>query len=240
MSNTYGYQRYQILDLIRGIAIGLMFIYHLSFGLAQLGVFEFEFSTDLFWISFRALIVFLFLSLVGIGLYLATRKQLNIQAYVKRLLLLLLYALLITLLSYIVRPSYYVSFGILHLIFVGSVLGLFFVGFYRFNLVVGIGLLLVGATFSYPAFDQPSLQWIGMTTIRPIADDYAPVIPWFGLVLIGLFLGKALFEKYKNDFFQSWQANHWATKLICWAGRHSIHLYFVHFQLFYLLVYFLD
>ena len=94
MSNLDNNIRYDFLDFTRGIAILLMFIYHLSFGLAQLGFVDINFSTNLAWVSFRTLIVFLFLSLVGIGLHLATRKGLNISAYLKRLALLLLYFLL--------------------------------------------------------------------------------------------------------------------------------------------------
>jgi uncharacterized membrane protein len=231
-------KRYQILDFTRGLAIGLMFIYHLSFGLAQLGYFTIHFSTDFFWISFRALIVFLFLALVGIGLFLATRNKLNVRAYFKRLLLLLVYFLLITLLSQSVRPDFYVFFGILHLIFVSSILGLLFVKLYWTNLIIGLLVIGCGNFIHITRLDHPMLQWVGMNNINPIADDYAPLLPWFGLVLIGIFLGQMLFSKYQFKSLYDWQAEHWITRLISWAGRHSIHLYFVHFQLFYVLVYF--
>ena len=81
------------------------------------------------------------------------------------------------------------------------------------------------------------LQWIGMNTAIPATDDYAPLLPWFGLVLIGIFIGKTLFEKFQFESLNHWQAKHWIPRLISWAGRYSIHLYFIHFQMFYLLVY---
>ncbi len=236
MPNLVNTKRYQILDYVRGIAIGLMFIYHLSFGLAQIGYLNIHFSTDIFWISFRSLIVFMFLALVGIGLFLATRNRLNIRSYLKRLLLLVVYFLLITLLSNTVRPDYYVFFGILHLIFVSSILGLLFVRFYWINLVVGLAFIACGKFIHLSTLDHPWFQWIGMNTVKPITDDYAPLVPWFGLVLLGIFLGKTLFSKYHFKTLYNWQAKHWSTRLICWAGRYSIHLYFIHFQLFYLLV----
>lgn len=237
MPNQVSFKRLQFLDFIRGIAIGLMFIYHLSFGLAQIGYLKIHFSTDLFWISFRSLIVFLFLALVGIGLYLANRNKLNLRSYLKRLLLLLVYFSLITLFSHIIRPNYYVFFGILHLIFVSSILGLLFVRFYWTNLVVGLVIICCGIFIRLNSLNYPALQWIGMNTAKPITDDYAPLLPWFGLVLIGVFIGKTLFEKYQLKSLHNWQAKNWFTRLTCWAGRYSIHLYFVHFQLFYVLVY---
>ena len=230
-------RRYQFLDFTRGIAIGLMFIYHISFGLAQLGYFQISFSTDIFWLSFRSLIVFLFLGLVGIGLFLATKNKLNIKSYLKRLLLLFVYFSLITLLSKSVRPNYTVYFGILHLIFICSILGLLFVRLYWLNLAIGLGLIGLGNLIKLNYFDSPYLIWIGMSEHKPITDDFAPMIPWFGLVLIGEFLGRFLFDNNEYQVLHRWKAKLWTTKLISWAGRYSIHLYFFHFQLFYVLVY---
>lgn len=238
MSNQAKTKRYQFLDFIRGIAIGLMFIYHFSFGLSQIGYLKINFSTDFFWISFRALIVFLFLALVGIGLYLASKNKLNLLSYLKRLLLLLVYSSLITLLSQAIRPNYYVFFGILHLIFISSILGLIFVRFYWSNLIVGLTTIGCGYFIHLTSLDHPRMQWIGMNTAKPVTDDYAPLLPWFGLVLIGIFIGKTLFDRYHFESLNNWQAKHWLTKLISWAGRYSIHIYFIHFQLFYVLVYF--
>jgi len=237
MNKTYNQPRYQFLDFTRGIAIGLMFIFHFCFGLSQLGYLQVNFSSDLFWVSFRFVIVFMFLSLVGIGLFLATRKKLNLRSYFKRLLLLLFYALLITILSKLVRPEFYVYFGILHLIFVCSLLGLFFIRLYWSNLFLGLGILVTGYLVQSDIFNHPLLQWIGMTSEQFSADDYAPLFPWFGLVLIGIFLGQNIFKGERFSSLYQWQAAHWTTKLVSWAGRYSIHLYFIHFQLFYVLVY---
>jgi len=237
MSKPVLQPRYQFLDFTRGIAIGLMFIFHFCFGLSQLGYLDAHFSSDWFWVSFRFVIVFLFLSLMGIGLFLATRRKLNLKAYFKRLVLLLVYLSLITLLSHFVRPHFYVYFGILHLIFVASILGLLFVRLYWTNLFLGITLVIIGYFVQFDIFNHWLLQWIGMTSIQYSADDYAPLLPWFGLVLIGIFLGRVIFEQARFSLLYGWQAQHWTTQLISWSGRHSIHLYFFHFQFFYVLVY---
>lgn len=229
--------RYQSLDLIRGVAIALMFVYHFAFGLSQLGLINFNFSVEPFWVSFRFIIVFLFLSLVGIGLVLVTQTGLRVKSYIKRLVLLFVYAGSISLLSYFVRPQYYVVFGILHLIFISSILGLVFTRFYWGNLVLGGFIILAGYNLNFTQLEQTSLQWVGMSNFKPIADDFAPLFPWFGLVLLGMFLGKFVFDKNNFEWLSTWQSDHWLPSLLSWAGKYSIHLYFIHFQMFYLLVY---
>jgi uncharacterized membrane protein len=229
--------RYQLLDVIRGLAILLMLIYHACFGLKQLGFIEANFTNDHFWLSFRAVIVFLFLSLVGVGLVLANSKKLVLGAYYKRLALLLLYMSLISWLSFQVLPKHYVFFGILHLIFLSSIIGLFFVRFHWLNLITAFLILLVASLFSFELFDHPYLQWIGLMTFKPISNDYAPLFPWFSFVLVGIFLGQLILTKQWLQQKLQWQSNHWLVRLISWSGRYSLHIYFVHFQMFYVLVY---
>lgn len=229
--------RYQFLDLTRGVAIILMFIYHLAFGLDQLGFINIELATNISWIIFRAIIVFLFLSLVGVGLYLVSRKGLNKASYFKRLSLLFVYACSITISSYFVRPDYYVFFGILHLIFIASILGLIFLKLKWFNLALGICVFILGIKYSNEFLNHPLTLWIGMHTTSFNTDDYAPLFPWFGFVLMGIFAGKVIFSKDKFINLTSWKSNNWLIRIISWMGRHSIHLYIAHFQFFYLMVY---
>lgn len=229
--------RYELLDSVRGIAIGLMLVYHLAFGLSYLDILKINFSTDLFWLGFRALIVFLFLSLVGVSLVLANRKKLNLVSYFKRLLLLFIYMMSISWLSYQIVPDRYVFFGILHLIFVSSILGLFFIRFYWGNLWLGVIVLLCGNFAAFEFFNHPLRQWIGLKTVALYTNDYAPLFPWFGVVLIGIFIGHLLMKNSSLQAILSWSSNHWLFSTATWAGRYSLHIYFIHFQLFYVLIY---
>ncbi|MBV1909209.1 MAG: DUF1624 domain-containing protein [Kangiellaceae bacterium] len=230
------YPRYNALDAIRGIAIALMLIYHFCFGLAQLGYLQANFSTSIFWITFRSVIILLFLNLVGIGLFLSRRNSAFNRNYLYRLGLLALYASLISLFSWWVRPSYFVYFGILHLIFVSSLLGLIFIRLKWVNLILGSVCLLVGFKFSIASSDSVLLSLLGITSEFRYSDDFAPLIPWFGFVLTGLFLGSKLAESKDSHVIKTWESNSWVTKLLCWTGKYSIHIYFIHFQLFYFLV----
>jgi uncharacterized membrane protein len=237
--------RLDFLDLVRGNAIVLMFVYHFCFGLAQIGVLNAQFSSDYFWIGFRTLIIFLFLSLVGMGLYLSKNRETFTIRFAKRMLLLALYAGLITGISYLVRPNYYVYFGILHHIFIASLLGLLFAHFYQLNLLLGIGAIIVGIFIESSLFNTSSLHWLGLGTQQVRSDDFAPLFPWFGFVLLGLFFSNLIFQQQKlpalrRRFVENWKPRSIIGKTLCWAGRQSLHLYFIHFISFYFLVYLLS
>lgn len=82
---------YQILDVTRGFAILLMFIYHFSFDLDYYDFIQQNFNHDAFWINFRLVIVTLFLTVMGISLYLASYRGLRKKRFQQRLLLLIFY-----------------------------------------------------------------------------------------------------------------------------------------------------
>jgi len=119
-------------------------------------------------------------------------------------------------------------FGVLHFIVLASVLGLPFTRFYWSNLFIGIGLLVFGLIYQHEYFNQPWLQWFGLMTYKPITEDYVPLLPWFGVVLIGLFLGKAIYARPKIPTLARWQPVRLPGKILSAAGRHSLLIYLLH------------
>jgi uncharacterized membrane protein len=224
--------RYIVVDIARGVAILLMFIYHFTFDLNYFGVVAFDFNNDIRWLSFRAVIVSLFSGLVGVGLILGLGRKLDWKRYGKRLLAIGACAALASAGSYFMFPKTFIFFGILHFIFVASVLGLAFLRFTWRNLLLGATLIVFGVTLKLPFFDQPALQWIGMMTHKPFTEDYVPLLPWFGAVLIGMFLARRAqahgwFEKYSTIEFENPIA-----KLLAFGGRHSLIIYMLHQPIF--------
>lgn len=213
--------------MIRGIAIALMVIYHFCFDLDLFHVVSIDFNNSLLWLVFRALIVTMFLLLVGASLYLATKNGINRQRFLKRLMLLMLCAGLVSVASDILFPKSMIFFGILHFIAVASVLGLAFRSFYRINLVLGILLIVLGTFYQHPIFNAKALQWLGLMTHRPITEDYVPILPWFGVVLIGLFIGRMLFDK-RRLYSGAGKQSGLAQRALALAGRHSLLIYMVH------------
>ena len=220
--------RKQAFDLLRGVAIALMVSYHFCFDLNYHGLTHFDFNHDPFWLGFRAGILSLFLGLVGVSLVFATASGFRPAAYFRRLAWLAGAAILVSLSSALLFPASWIFFGVLHFILVASLLGLLFLRFYWLNLGLGALLLLLGNSLRLPFFDQPAWQWIGLMTHKPITEDYVPLLPWFGVVLIGLFLGKWVLNSEAGRRLGAWHSARPAARLLALAGRHSLAIYLAH------------
>jgi len=228
-------QHYQVIDIARGGAILMMFVYHISFDLNDFGFIQVDFYKSSFWLNFRAVIVSSFLLLVGISLAIATSKKLNWQRFIRRLLLLVIYSVLVSAASYSMFPRSWIFFGILHFILLASVLGLVFSKFFWSNFVLGTLLIVTGNYLSFPMFDHSYLQWFGLMTDKPVTEDYVPLLPWFGVVLIGMFLGKLLFVKKSltiSDSLTQWSSSNWLLRVFAFGGRYAIHIYILHQPIF--------
>lgn len=225
-------RRFMVVDIARGSAIALMFVYHFTFDLNYFGVVSFDFNNDLRWLGFRAVIVGLFSALVGVGLVLGPGRKLDWPRYGKRLLAIGACAALASVGSYFMFPKTFIFFGILHFIFVASILGLAFLNFAWLNLLIGAALIVFGATLKLPFFDQPALQWIGMMTHKPFTEDYVPLLPWFGVVLIGIFLARRAQARARFEKFSTIEFRNPIAKLLAVGGRHSLVIYMLHQPIF--------
>jgi uncharacterized membrane protein len=173
----------------------------------------------------------MFLGLVGISLYLASVNGLNKKRFWRRIGLLVVCALGVTVSSYLMFPKTMIFFGILHFIIVGSLLGALFIPLYWTNLLVGCGIVVIGLFVQHPIFDHSAMQWVGLMTHKPATEDYVPLFPWFGVVLIGIFLGRALYSKTVPDIAR-WQAESVPGRILTLGGRHSLLIYMLHQPLF--------
>ncbi len=216
-------KRIPLVDAARGFAAFLMILYHFCFDLNYFGLLHQDFNVSPFWLSARAFIVSLFLTLSGISLVLASDR--GTRHSLIRLVRLLAASIVVTLGSYLMFPQSFIFFGILHFILVASLIGMFLLKFYRANLISGMIILAFGLAYSNPVFDAPYLQWIGLMTHKPYTEDYVPLFPWMGMVLIGMFLGKLLFEHLKPQWLWGYAP---AMKFPAFLGRHSLAVYLLH------------
>ena len=221
-------QRYQLFDILRGVAIVLMVYYHFSYDLTHFGYAGFDFYHDPYWLHLRTFIVSLFLGLVGVSLVLASNHGINWQRYARRLGLLIFFALAITLNSYYMFPGRTIVFGILHFIAFASVAGLLFVRGYWSSLVLGVAIVVLDMLFQHPFFNQYAIHWIGLMTHKPATEDYVPVIPWFGVVLIGIFVGHSLLRRSVLQPLVGFHSRNRLARGLAFAGRHSLLIYVVH------------
>lgn len=229
--------RYMPVDMARGCALLLMIVYHFAFDLNLVAGLGIDFNHDIRWLSFRALIVSLFLVLVGVSQSLAHHHGLGRARYLKRLALLMACAGLVTLGSRVMFPDTFIFFGILHFIAVASVLGLLTLRLYRLNLIAGVVLIVLGIGFAHPWFDHPARQWIGLMTHKPFTEDYVPVLPWFGVVLIGQYVGKLLLRTAAGARLTGWSSVRPPARLLALGGRHGLFIYMVHQPILFGLIY---
>jgi len=220
--------RYLLVDALRGGAIVLMVIFHFCFDLAYFGLANFDFYRDPLWLHLRTLILSLFLAVVGISLVLATHKGLDPKRYVRRLVLLVVCAIAISLATWWMFGQRFVFFGVLHFVAVASVLGLAFVRLYWTNLLLGVALIVATAETGFAWFDKPGWRWIGLMTHKPATEDYVPLLPWFGVVLMGLFLGRHMLRVRCIAGLDQRLREYTAARMLASAGRHSLVIYLVH------------
>jgi uncharacterized membrane protein len=217
--------RIRAIDAMRGTAICLMIVYHAAFDLNWFHIINADFNHDRFWLASRDLIVSSFLLLVGVSLVLAHRAGNSPRQFWRRIALVGACALLVTLGSYVTFPKTFITFGILHCIVVSSILGWPLVRYPRAALITGIVVIVVGAAIGVPLFDLPWLNWVGLMTFRPATEDYVPLLPWFGVVLVGISTGWWLLDRRKQALQRISRASpRWLT----WLGRHSLLVYMVH------------
>ena len=218
-------QRLAAIDGLRGFALCLMVVYHFSFDLAWFRVLRADFNHDPFWLGYRGIVVTLFVSLVGVSLVLARRAHPGPGAFWRRVALIAACAMLVSGASYIAFPQTFITFGILHCIAVSSILARPLVDSPRLALLTGIAIIAIGNTLRLPLFDTPWLHWVGMMTHKPATEDYVPLLPWLGVVLLGVAAGHWLLARETVAIAALGRAT---PAWLAWLGRHSLLIYLVH------------
>ncbi|MBZ6075047.1 DUF1624 domain-containing protein [Microvirga puerhi] len=222
-------QRWDAIDVARGIAILAMIVYHFSWDLSFLKLIATDIVAVPAWRWFARCIAGSFLFLSGIGLVLAHLQGWRWKAFLRRLAKIGGAAIAITVATYFAFPQSFIFFGILHCIAASSVLALPFLRL-RPALVLAATIFCFAAPwiFTSPALDQPWLDWLGLGTREPVTNDYVPIFPWFGLVLAGIAVAKIVLPYTDALQIARWRAKHSTTRLIAWAGRKSLPIYLLH------------
>jgi len=216
--------RIPAIDTLRGLAILAMIAYHFAFDLRFYGIIRADFENDAFWLTARGAIVTSFLALVGTSLVLAARAGVDAGRFFRRVALIAGCALLATAGSYVVYPQTFIYFGILHCIAVASVLARPLTRAPALALALGIAIIVAGVTLSHPLFDSRLTSWIGFTTVKPPTQDFVPLFPWLGVVMIGVWAGDGLAKRG----FAPIAPLATAPQRLRFLGRHSLLVYMLH------------
>ena len=212
--------RIAIVDAIRGLAILMMVAYHILFDLDYLGIAD----IDLHWLPillFQRTTGSLFILVAGISMVLSeSRNREGYPRHFRRAVILGAVAACITLVTWIYPHERYITFGIIHFLAVSALIAPLFFRLGRYN--IALALIAIAAGLVLNGMDTEA-QWLfplGLANPGYTALDYYPLLPWFGVILLGIYAGQKLFLKEI-----AWGGMPgWLT----FMGRNSLAIYLIH------------
>ncbi|WP_375464499.1 DUF1624 domain-containing protein [uncultured Methylobacterium sp.] len=222
-------RRLPAIDAARAAALAAMAAYHATWDLGYLRLTPENAALSPAGRACAHLIAGSFLLLVGVGLVLMNGRGVRPQPTLRRFLRIAGAAGLITVATVLAFPDSYIFFGILHCIAVSSVLALPFL--FLPAAVTGLAAALVVALphlVAHPFLDAPGLFFLGLGREVPRTNDYVPLFPWFGLVLLGVALGRIGLPWFMRSRLGAWRPRRWPARTATFAGRHSLAIYLVH------------
>lgn len=213
-------------DAARGLAILMMVAYHICFdiqyfGIANIGLDQLPLTL------LQRVTGTLFVLIAGVSLSLSeSRNREGYAHHLKRGLMLGAIALLITAATWIYPHEGFIQFGIIHMIALSVLIAPFFFRLGRLNLVLGIIIVLAGVYIGVNGITASThwLFWLGITDPGYQALDHYPMLPWFGVVLIGVWLGQSIFPAGKPAAHIPSEGN----AQLAFLGRNSLAIYLTH------------
>ena len=216
------------LDALRGAAILAMVAYHFSFDLRFFGLTQWDFYRDPFWLNARTLILSSFLLIAGISLVLSGHRRATTARFRRHVGRIAACALTVSAASYLLFPESWIWFGVLHAIAVSLVLARPLARRPALALAIGAAMIAAGNLYSNAMFDNRALGWLGFMTAKPRTEDYVPLFPWAGVLLVGIGTGHALLRAGLRPIAFAARWPRW----MAWLGRHSLAIYMVHQPVF--------
>ena len=240
------YKRFWEIDFLRGIAILLMIIFHALYDFNYFGGYNLNLHSGLwFYVGRASALMFIFL--VGVSLTLSHSRAIEMnmttkemyQKYIKRGSNIFSWGLAITFITWLFLKDGVVVFGILHFIGLSVILAYPFLRQRSHNLPIGAGIIFAGVYLEKIAFDFPWLIWLGFKPYNFYSLDYYPLSPWFGVILIGIFVGNSVYPNYTRRFDLNDHTGYLPIQLFCMLGRKSLLIYLIHQPILITLLYLL-
>jgi uncharacterized membrane protein len=221
-------------DALRGIAVCLMVFYHFMFDLYYFGAYTGQMLSGP-WQTFARSIGSTFIFVMGISLTLRYNRlkpkmghRQLFQKYLLRGLQLLGLGMIITAVTYFLIGSGFVIFGILHLLGLSTILAYPFLRSRWASLVAGLIFIGLSVPLSQLLVSDPWLLWLGVRQIGRFMLDFYPVVPWFGVALLGAFVGFVLYPEGGRRFALPNLSHVAPVRGLTYLGQHSLLIYLVH------------
>jgi len=234
-------KRYEEIDILKGIAVICMVIFHFFYFPNKYGFKEIEYDTPILK-TIAKVAQFIFIGSVGVNLTLSKDNSKNkndkefIKKNLKRILKLVFLAGIMSLITYFIFGDNFVKFGILHFIAFASLILFYIVD----DLKIVYTLLILALLVYYLILKNPTifagvpekLAFVsGFYNLKFDSIDHFPIFPWIIVVLIGILMGNYIKEnkpeipqKIKDNFVISSVAN---------LGKKSLEIYTLHWVVLY-------
>lgn len=220
--------RLVLIDALRGFAVAQMIVYHFIYDLAYFGWIDLVLTRDQPWVGWRTSIVTQFLLLVGAGLVLRTSFKPSAADFWKRWAQIAAAALLVSAGSWLVFGQRFIYFGILHFVAAALLIGRPLLLLKTWNIMLGAACVLLGLAYTNEFFNAPPATIVGFMTLKPPTEDYVPLFPWIGVVLIGA----GLAARWQSAQWRIPEAliplNERAPRWLLFLGTWALTIYLVH------------
>jgi uncharacterized membrane protein len=217
--------RFDRLDALRGAAVVWMALFHFGFDLAHFKLIEQNFYRDPFWTVQRTAIVTLFMGVAGLSVAAALDAGQGWQRFWRRWAQIAGCALLVSAGSALMFPRSWISFGVLHGFAVMLVLARLAAPLRGWLWPLGLVLIVLPHLVQHSFFDTRWTNGVGLVTRKPVTEDYAPLLPWLGVMLWGLAAGQGLLARRRALLAGLLAA---PLQPLATLGRWSLTFYMVH------------
>jgi uncharacterized membrane protein len=194
-----------------------MIYFHVIYDLYAFYDFKLNLDSGLYYMIGKVSAV-LFILVSGISCLLS-------KSSVKRGFTLLLCAVLITVVTYFFIPDAVIVFGILHFFGISMIISK---PFKKLNsiplLILGTAIILLSIYFIDDIKPASNAFFpLGIINSKFASADYYPLLPWFGVFLYGIALGKIFYPKKKSIFKIKFK-----NTPINFLGKHTLLIYMIH------------
>jgi uncharacterized membrane protein len=225
---TAAHARLPIIDALRGFAVAQMIVYHFIYDLDYFGWVDLAMNREQPWVLWRTLIVTQFLLLVGVSLVLRSAYKPAWSEFWRRWAEVAGAAALVSLGSWFVFGPRFIWFGILHFIAAALILGRLLLPLKTWCIPLGLAVILAGVTYRHEFFGTMLTSIIGFAHSKPRTEDYVPLFPWLGVVLIGIGLASLWQQRGFALAPALQQMNAAPPRLLVLLGSWALTVYLVH------------
>ena len=230
------------LDVSRGIFVLAMIAYHFSWDLGYFGFIDLRVITQGVGLITAQLIGVSFIIIAGISSRLLSLSHDFKTKFLKRFFKLISICIIISFATFMLDKNSFIFFGILHFLFVCSILSIIMYKIRDTFKLLFIVFILGLISASKITINLPfTLSWLGFSKEVPMTNDFYPLFPWITFYFFGFWLGEVI---YKNLFEKSEKSStvnpNRFLRFLDYVGQKSLVIYILHqpilFSLFFVFI----